>query len=772
MVAAACAVLHAGSTPALAQQGGREPWVTTWTTAVVGRPQNPPPPEPPPDGRTPRPPTPFVHIHDQTLRQIVRSSIGGSRVRVVLSNAFGTIPLVVGAAAIARRDSSAIIVSSSLHRLTFNGRPTVEIPSGAVMFSDPIDWVVPALTDLAIDLYLPGDTNIPSPVTMHSAALQTSYISEAGDRTGVTTLPVAATTQSWFVLTRVEVTPAAPASVVVAFGDSITEGARSTPDTNDSWPSHLARRLIEHSLPIGVANAGIGGNRVLTDRQFSQGVNALARFDRDALTITGVTDVIVLEGINDIQGGRDTPTPSAEDIITGHQQLIARAHARGLRVYGATLTPYGGSGTYNPVGEMKRQAINQWIRTGRAYDGVIDFDLVTRDPGQPDRFQAGYDSGDHLHPNDAGYRAMAEAIDLSLFKAQARASSAGPSMAEAVGPDHVDLTWLSVANVYFQLGSQRILADGYVTRVPKSAFFGGGGGLANTRQPYKPDVDGVTRVLTALGGPSSINLLLTGHSHFDHSFDTATWSRLTNARIVGSKTTCLQTMAEQVPADRCTAVYGGEKLSLGPGVTMRVVRLNHSGDTAKNPEQHDAVELDAVPLPDPATGGLRAGVAEDFPNGGGTRGFLFVVDGPEGRFSWFYQNSASAADLHVPIVVGGVNYGAPLENIKAALKAEGLESVDLWIGTGGLPVAQLELPVLKPKAYLPVHWDSFFSPFLAGVSKPFSDPALEAFLTTSGVELLRPSQYLDKWRLDRRGVRPSENGAMKQALGFSASATR
>ncbi|MQA28735.1 MAG: hypothetical protein GEU82_02695 [Luteitalea sp.] len=337
----------------------------------------------------------------------------------------------------------------------------------------------------------------------------------------------------------------------------------------------------------------------------------------------------------------------------------------------------------------------------------------------------------------------------------------------AAGPSYVDMTWLSIANVYYEIGSLRILADGYITRLPQSAFSGGGGGMASTRQAFKPDVDAVRRVLAALGGPSSVNLLLTGHSHFDHSFDTATWSQLTGARIVGSKTTCFQAMAESLPADRCTAVYGGEKISLAEGVTMRVVRWNHSGDPATNPEQHNPVELDAAPRLDPQTGGLRAGVAEDFPNGGGARAFLFVVDGPDGRFSWFYQNSASPVDLHVPIVVGGTDYGAPIENLRAALRAEGLESVDLWIGTGGLPLAQLVLPVIKPKAYLPIHWDGLWSAFQAGVPRPYSDAALEGLLAKTGVALLKPGQYLDKWRLDRTGVRPLPNDVAKQAFGFS-----
>jgi len=225
-------------------------------------------------------------------------------------------------------------------------------------------------------------------------------------------------------------------------------------------------------------------------------------------------------------------------------------------------------------------------------------------------------------------------------------------------------------------------------------------------------------------------------------------------------------MAEGIPSDRCTAVFGGERIVLAEGVTLRVVRWNHSGDPATNPEQHDPVELEAVPRPDPDTGGLRGGVAEDFPNGGGNRAFLFVVDGPDGRFSWFYQNSASAVDLRVPIVMGGTDYGAPLANLQAALKAERLESVDLWIGTGGLPIAQLVLPVVKAKAYLPVHWDGLWGAFEAGVPRPHSDPALEAFLAASGVRLVRPHQYLDKWRLDPNGVRPVANDVVKRALGF------
>jgi len=337
----------------------------------------------------------------------------------------------------------------------------------------------------------------------------------------------------------------------------------------------------------------------------------------------------------------------------------------------------------------------------------------------------------------------------------------------AAGPSYVDITWFSVTNVYYELGPLRILTDGYVTRLPLSAFFGGGGGYAATRQAFKPDAAAVKRVLTALGGPSSVNLLLTGHSHWDHSFDTATWSHLTGARIVGSKTTCYQGMAEGVPADRCTAVYGGERIPLADGVTLRVVRFNHSGDPATNPEQHDPIELNSPPSQDPQTGGLRAGTAEDFPNGGGSRAFLFVVDGPSGRFSWFFNSTASAVDLHVPVVVDGNNYGAPIENLRAALRAEQLESVDLWIGNSnsGVPVARLLIPLLKPKAFLPVHWDGNGA-FEAGVRRAFSVPALEDFLTKAGVEMVKPGQYMDKWRLDRTGIRPVLNTTVKKMLGF------
>jgi lysophospholipase L1-like esterase len=417
-----------------AQRGsGGEHWVGTWTTAQVGRPQNPPPPPPPGPIAAPVPgqpaipapppqpaiPLPFMHFNNQTLRQIVHVGIGGNRARIALSNTFGTMPVTIAAAELTLRDKEAAIVPQSARVLNFSGRPTISIPAGAMVYSDPVDLNVPPLGDLAIDLYLPGDTNTPSPLTMHVGALQTSYVSQTGNHVGETSLPVVATTQSWFLLSRVEVMAPESVGAIVTFGDSITEGARSTPDTNSRWPDVLAKRLMAQpgSVKPAVLNAGIGGNRVLTDALYNSGVDALARFERDAVDQAGVAYVIVLEAINDIGNARQNPTPTAEDLIAGHKQLIEVAHTKGLRIYGATVTPFEAANYFTKEGEAKREALNQWIRTSKAYDGVIDFDLATRDPANPTRLLPLYDSGDHLHPNDAGYKAMGDAIDLTLFKA-------------------------------------------------------------------------------------------------------------------------------------------------------------------------------------------------------------------------------------------------------------------------------------------------------------------------------------------------------------------
>jgi L-ascorbate metabolism protein UlaG (beta-lactamase superfamily) len=360
------------------------------------------------------------------------------------------------------------------------------------------------------------------------------------------------------------------------------------------------------------------------------------------------------------------------------------------------------------------------------------------------------------------HRALTTAALLTLLSACVKPARTVP--APEIGP-HVDLTWLSIANVHFQVGPLTILADGYVTRLPQSAF--ADQALVHSTGAFRPDSIAVARVITTLGGAHSVRLLLSGHSHFDHSFDTAIWSRLTGAPIVGPSTTCLQARAQGIDQKECRSVQGGETIPLGDGVTMRVVRWNHSGDHAVNPEQHDPSELSAVPARDPSNGGLRPGLIEDFPNGGGGRAYLFTWDTPSGRLSWFWQNSASPVDLEKPVVVDGVSYGAPLDNLRAAMRDARLDSVDLWIATGGVPIANLVLPVLRPRAYLPVHWDGLFSPFLAGVPAPFADSALEARLASANVRFVRPIQYMDRWRLDRAGVHAIANDSAKRALGFT-----
>jgi lysophospholipase L1-like esterase len=441
-------------TPAGAQtRRAAEHWVTTWATAVVARPQpaaggrgqaggpapgvnqgapavsaapaaaapaaQPPatavtglPPAAPGGGRGPAP-APLT-VNNQTIRQIVHVSMGGSRVRVVLSNAFGTTPVEISAAHVGLRAMGVNLQPPSIRRLTVNGTNGFSILPGAVVVSDPVELNVPAAADLAIDLFLPGEVGTtPSPLTVHNGALQTSYLLKSGINSGVAEPPDAAPVSQWILLSRVEVTASQGAATIVTFGDSITDGSRSTPDTNSRWPDVLARRLVAQKKAFGVANQGIGGNRLLGD---GAGVSALARFDRDVLLQSGATYVVVLEGINDIGVARNNPSPSAQDLIGAHKQMIERAHAQGLKIIGATLTPFEGAAYFTPEGEAKRQALNEFIRSGGLYDGVIDFDKATRDPAAPTKFNALYDSGDHLHPNDAGYKAMGEAIDLGLFK--------------------------------------------------------------------------------------------------------------------------------------------------------------------------------------------------------------------------------------------------------------------------------------------------------------------------------------------------------------------
>ena len=357
------------------------------------------------------------------------------------------------------------------------------------------------------------------------------------------------------------------------------------------------------------------------------------------------------------------------------------------------------------------------------------------------------------------------AFALIVSSAPAQAEDEGH---EREGGPSVELTWMSIANWYFKFGDLRIMMDGYFTRVPGPPFFfGGGGGFKNTTGPFSVDVPMVLKVRYALDAGGSLDYVLAGHSHFDHSFDTATWSALTNAPIIGGLSTCLQAQAEGLPSSQCINVKGGERLWLSDDVTMRVVRWNHSGSHAANPEQHDPVELKAPPIPDPVSGGLRAGVAEDFPNGGGGRMYLFTVGRGSHRLSFFVNNSASAVDLTQDIVVDRVNYGAPLDNLRKAMADADLTSVDLWIGTGSVAVAELVVPVLHPRNYIPNHWDGLFNPFLPGLPFPYPDAKLKAYLDAQGIALLPQTQYFDKYRLDRDGVTKVPNTAQKQKLGFA-----
>jgi L-ascorbate metabolism protein UlaG (beta-lactamase superfamily) len=330
---------------------------------------------------------------------------------------------------------------------------------------------------------------------------------------------------------------------------------------------------------------------------------------------------------------------------------------------------------------------------------------------------------------------------------------------------------MSIANWYFKFGDMRIVMDGYITRVPGPPFFFAPAAFpadqfAFTTGPYNVDVASVTRVKNALPANGRLDYILAGHSHFDHTWDTPTWAKLTGAPIIGGLSTCFQAIAQNVPASQCQVVNGGEKIDLGSGVTMRVVRFNHSGN-ASNPIQHFARELAGPPVPDPVTGGLRAGVGEDYPNGGGGRAFLFTIDNPGGKLSFFVQNSASAFDLDQDIVVDGVNYGAPLSNLAAAMQDAGLTSVDAWIGTGGAAVAQLIVPVIHPKVYIPNHWDGLFNPFWPGMPFPFKDAALKAYLDAQNIAMMPQHQYFDTYRLDASGVAMTPNHAVKQKLGFA-----
>jgi lysophospholipase L1-like esterase len=364
---------------------------------------------------------PSDDMRDMTLRQVFHLSVGGPELRVHLSNAFGTVALHVTSVHIARpiANSAAAIDPASDRPLTFAGNPDVSIPPGAEYISDPVPFPVAPLSDLTVTFHL--DTP-PSPQTSHPGSRATSWYVH-GDFVGAANLTEPKHVDHWYQITEIDVQASPGAASVVALGDSITDGHGATTNGNDRWTDVLASRLQSSPATrnIGVSNQGIGGNHLLTD---GLGPNVLARFDRDVLAPTGARWVIVFEGVNDLGGlARTGEVPVADHsalvqhVVAAYQQIIARAHAHGLRVYGATITPYVGSDYYHPgpLSEADRQAVNEWIRAAGHFDAVIDFDAVVRDPQHPDRLLPAFDCGDHLHPSPAGYKAMGQAIPLSLF---------------------------------------------------------------------------------------------------------------------------------------------------------------------------------------------------------------------------------------------------------------------------------------------------------------------------------------------------------------------
>ena len=391
------------SLPATAQFAGRESsgWTSSWGAS---------------------PSDPADALNGQTIREHVRLSLGGSKIRIRLSNRFGTADLVVGAVHVALHGTGSGTLPGTDRAVTFSDQPSFTIPVGAQVVSDEITLTVEALDEIAVSIFLPGDTG---PLTIHQLGVSTTYISPPGDFTASGVMPVSTTSLSRYLLSEVEVLR--PGTVaVVTLGDSITDGFASTVDANRRWPDFLAERLRSQQSatpgmkPVAVVDEGISGNRLLHD---IAGPNAQERFDRDVIAQSHVKWVTLLEGINDL-GFPGSVEPNAprvtfKQVVGAYKQLIARAHAAGLKIYGCTLTPFEGTtfaGYFAPDKEQVRQDVNSWIRNSGQFDAVIDFDKAIRDPSHPTRMLPAYDSGDHLHPNDLGYLTMANAVPLSLFQ--------------------------------------------------------------------------------------------------------------------------------------------------------------------------------------------------------------------------------------------------------------------------------------------------------------------------------------------------------------------
>ena len=388
-------------------------WISTWIAA-------------------PQPPMPSAidHYQAQSLRLIVHVSAGGSQARIRLSNLYGNAPLTIGAAHIARRTSGADIDPTLDRALTFAGHASVVVPAHATVLSDPVRLEVPALSDLSVSLYLPKGA---AASTVHILAQQTSYVSSPGDATAAAHFPVARPIDMWPFLTGVDVMPKAPTFAVVAFGDSMVDGDGSTADTNQRLPDALAARLQRAGENVAVLNAGLIGNRLLHGSPGSPpygaalGEAGLERFARDVLDQPGAKVVIVRIGSNDL-GFVNSLAPrgetlNADDLIAGYRRLIALAHEHGQGIVGTTIPPFenaGIPGYSTPAKDAMRQQVNAWIRHAGAFDAVLDADEILRDPSHPARLLPSYDSGDHLHPNDAGYRALASALPLDTLNKLAR----------------------------------------------------------------------------------------------------------------------------------------------------------------------------------------------------------------------------------------------------------------------------------------------------------------------------------------------------------------
>lgn len=393
----------------------RDRWIATWTASL--------------EPADPDPNQPILNLQDQTIRERVRLSVGGSRFRILLSNEYGSSSLLVGSLTVGVPNDPASVKSGSILAVTFGGRNSITIPPGAPAISDPVAFTAAYGAEISISVYLPKRVTTP---TWHALALKRAVVSPHGDHTYEEKIKGGTEASSSIFVSAVLV-PAQPSQrLVVAFGDSIVDGDGSTLDADRNWPNDLIRRLANtpNSSRLSVVNQGIAGNRLLANGPIaSLGVSALARFDRDALSVPGVTHIVLLEGINDLgfPGARlaelsladPADMRSSEDLIGAYRQLISRAHARGVKLIGSTMTPCEGvdiPGYYSEAKEATRQAVNQWIKTSHEFDGVIDFDAVLHDSDRPSRLSPRFASEDHLHPNDTGYQAMADAIDVALFQ--------------------------------------------------------------------------------------------------------------------------------------------------------------------------------------------------------------------------------------------------------------------------------------------------------------------------------------------------------------------